>query len=471
MFSYAEFQETQRDLGQYFVEYLSELANTFSQGGYASITALDNLDIEWDQIRQLWLALLATGSPDDIALCVEIVHNLKPLLTVRIHPQDILEPLQDLLNQLEHKNLPSARLCVLFLLGEAHRLLSDYQLMRDYYAQADKLAEQLGATWYTRQIAIKLASQLTDEGYLDEALAKITWFFDDITQPINDQQAEAARVIGHIHKQQDNHDESLRYYQLALDHFSERNNLYKKMITLSNIGNIYVLKGEYKSGDQYYIRAMFINQSVKRRTSKASILYNLAFSANRSGEYKEAQYYAKQALQEAVITGEKRLILRAKNVVAIAHLRLGQYDLAVTLFREIIPDVRKNAYYVSLVHAIANLVQTWNTAEEYERALHTLQEHLPEVLQVHSNNQSRFRVVCLGVWTLAGVKATSSEYFILYGFVEAKVATYWEAPTFLANAKALQPDSARFATQPESTFTTEDALQLLAQAVKNLVHE
>jgi len=471
MFSHSEFQQIQRDLGQYFVGHLSQLASTYHQGGEASVTALDDFDKEWDQIRQLGLALLDIGSRQDINLSAAIVQSLERILLVRIHPQDTLELLERLLNQLDQHDLPSARLSVLFLLGEVHRNLSNFQRMRYYFKLASELAEQLGVAWYTRQIAIKLAHQLTEEGYLEDALAKATSVLGDITQLIDGQQAEAATIIGFIQVHQHNYDEAIRYYQIALDYFTRQNDLVKKMRTLSIMGNAYSTKGDYRSAEPYYIRAMVINQSVKSKYHQASILHNLAINANRSGAYEEAQYYAEQALHNAMIAGNARLIFRTRNAVAIAHLRLKRYDLAGILFQELIPYARQNAYYDSMVHGVANLVQTWNTAEMFERAFHVLHEYLPEVLGVHTNNRSRFRVVSLGVWTLAGINATPGDYYRLFGFVEAHSEIHWEAPTILAKAKALRPDSALNAQSTEPPLTTEDALQLLAKVVENLVYE
>jgi|GEM_PF-2278410 len=471
MFSHSALQQIQRDLGQYFVAYLSQLTETYRQRGEASIIALDDLDKEWDQIRQLGLELLAAGSREDIDLCAGLVQSLEPIWLVRIHPRDTLELLEKLLNHLSHQDQRLARLSILFLLGEVHRHLSDYQLMRDYFKLADELAEQLGRVWYTRQIAIKLAHQLTEESYLDEALAKASWVIGDTTQLIDDQQAEAAIIIGFIQVQQHNYDTAIHYYQRALDHFTRQNDLVTKIRTLTIMGNAYSTKGDYRSAEPYYIRALSVNQGVKSKYHQANILYNLALNANRWGAYEEAQYYANQALPDALTAGNARLIARVKNAVAIAHLRLGRYDLASNLFQELTSYTRKYAYDNSWVHAIANLVQTWNTAEVYERAFHALRKYLPEVLDVHSNNRSRFRVVSLGVWTLAGVNAMSSNYYRLFGFVQAHTEMHWEAPTILAKAKALRPDSALNAQSTEPPLTTEDALQLLAKVVENLVYE
>ena len=236
-------------------------------------------------------------------------------------------------------DLATARFDILRNLGNIHWNSGNYELARDSWQQA-----------------LKIAQAITDTGRMGKAygnLALLCW------------------TLGQ-------HDQARDYHQKSLELFEEVGDKRGMALTLNNLGALHWSLGDYEEASKYWQKALNIAQEIRDRRVQGMSLGNIALVHHILGQYQEARKTFEQSLAIAQETRDKYQIALNFSSVGLVHQALGEYgqalgyqEKAVAIFREI-DDKRQ------VSEALQNLASVSLDLKQYDTAL----EHLREALEI-----------------------------------------------------------------------------------------
>ncbi len=115
---------------------------------------------------------------------------------------------------------------------------------------------------------------------------------------------------------------------------------------LNLLGSIhYFLLGEFEAADQYFEEALALFRQTGNRFGEATIIMNLAESANTQGDYRRAEAKVQEALAIIREVGNRMREMAFLIILGEVHLHLGDYDAAVATLTEVTTQVPKDWSY------------------------------------------------------------------------------------------------------------------------------
>ncbi|HEC79283.1 MAG TPA: CHAT domain-containing protein [candidate division WOR-3 bacterium] len=230
-----------------------------------------------------------------------------------------------------------------FLLGEGellHNIALLYIAMGKYHSaltflfRARDIFEKMKNITWKRETFQNIGFVYTllateDESYYDSSL----YYYDLANDLIKDKQGEAHYYnnLGVLYEKKGEYKTAEGNYKKALKLYQDIDDRLGAAKVLSNLGNLFVLQGDYKKAVADYKRAYRVIENIKREDWKASLLANLGFAQHRSGVPDEAI----ESLTDAVAIIED---LRGK--ITGQDFRSAYLDNKIRVYEELI-----NIYY------------------------------------------------------------------------------------------------------------------------------
>ncbi len=177
--------------------------------------------------------------------------------------------------------------------GDAYRLLDDYDRARHYSLASTQLFEELG-----------------DETALAEALSDV---------------GVAYRRIGDFSK-------ALEYYLRSHRVYEDIGDREGAARVLNNLGIVYRNLGQPEKALEFYRQALEIRQQDSRKTSIARILNNIGVAYEDLGQREQALESYSRALEIKEKLGNQRVIARTVNNIGRIYQQLGRFDDAMAFF-------------------------------------------------------------------------------------------------------------------------------------------
>ena len=131
-------------------------------------------------------------------------------------------------------------------------------------------------------------------------------------------------------------DSSLKYGYRGISLLKTIDN--KKLLAqqYSDIGTVYLLKGDLKKSKQFYLNSLNLREELKDTIGSAKILGNLAGLYQRQQKLDTAMAYSVKAIKILEQKGAKNLAIRIKSNIASMYMDLKAYDKALNYLNEII---------------------------------------------------------------------------------------------------------------------------------------
>jgi CHAT domain-containing protein/Tfp pilus assembly protein PilF len=159
---------------------------------------------------------------------------------------------------------------------------------------------------------------------------------------------------------------------------------------LSNLGAVYLAKGEYAKAEPLYLRALAIVEHLRPADPPlvATVVHNLAELHRLKGEYDEAETLFKRALElrEKSLPSEDPLVAASANSLATVYFERGDYTKAEPLYQRALAiyEKRFGDRHPAVIPPLNNLAELYRTEMKYaeaeplyERALTIAEQSLP----------------------------------------------------------------------------------------------
>jgi len=135
--------------------------------------------------------------------------------------------------------------------------------------------------------------------------------------------------IGIVYSDMKQYDKSIKYYKKALNYYKNINDKRSLAINYSNIGRDYNKKNNPEKALEYYQKSLNINEDLNNKASIALKLSNISSTYNILGKYKIAKEYAKRSEK---ISKKLNLIRQLKYAyinLSNAYIGLNNYKKAL----------------------------------------------------------------------------------------------------------------------------------------------
>ncbi len=223
-------------------------------------------------------------------------------------------------------------------LGQTFFFTGQYRRAAEHHSKAAELARRSGiprergfslhhlaSTW------LAMANYRNAAKYGHESLSAFQQAGD--TEGV----ATAYNDLAKVEKNKGQFRKAVQNYEKALDSNKEKNQL--RFVTLTNLGELYLVWGDYKKAVDYYKEALESADSTKNPAAKGDTLINIAKAYAEWSRHDEALQNASEGLQE-LIKGKARTEF-ARKVIGDLYMDVGQ-------MKEAEPYVKAAGYESSL---------------------------------------------------------------------------------------------------------------------------
>ena len=307
----------------YFHRLLAQLTSTASAG---QRTALQMIDIEFDNCRRAWTWSMEHGRADALARSAV---TLTEYCDYRGRFEEGLGLMRAALDSPVARTDPKLR--ALLLSKTAH---FEYRLGR--YAEGEATASlALAVAPDDAEPAMKiqalnvLATSALQTGRLEDARRYFKEVLD-ITTPENHAHRLAVTLdhLGLVEKHLGNYDESLRLASQSLIQHQQLGDRAGESLCLNNLGSLSLARQEYEAADAYLKQGLAICEQDGFVSNRAYLLSNLTEVAIRTGRLAAAEDYAARALDVANSIGNRGILSWAKLMMCVLAIRRGDLDAA-----------------------------------------------------------------------------------------------------------------------------------------------
>lgn len=179
--------------------------------------------------------------------------------------------------------------------------------------------------------------------------------------------------LSEIARQTSQWDASTQYARTALDLARGQNDSVNAALSLSNVGSVFVAKGDYKSAKEVYEQALALQEE---RGDRATVLGNLGIAL-----YGMSQFAAAITVQEESLTlyqevGNRRGIALTFNRLAAAYFQLGEYDRARAYHEDSLAMMKTIGDPMGVYDSLNNLGMISYVQGDYEKAQLRFEEAL-----------------------------------------------------------------------------------------------
>jgi predicted ATPase/DNA-binding SARP family transcriptional activator len=322
---------------------------------HADRTTLLAIDAELDNVRAAWRWALAAGPADDLARAAPSLMSFCDHRGLRIEGVSLL---REALDGASARTEP--RVAAVIEAAAAHL---EYRL--DHYAEAESLAtrglagaEASGDTATQLQCFQVIGASAARVGRLADARRAFQRVMR-LSQEIGDATNVAATLdnLGLIERMLGRFDESLRLYGQALLQHRALGDAGGEALCLNNLGVVHVLRHELDAARDRLLAARALCERHGLPTTRCMIENNLADLAMRGADWATARGHAERALELSATTGQRAVVVEARQVLMRLALKDGDLAGARAELRALLEEALAIGRTVSLTHAVARFAE------------------------------------------------------------------------------------------------------------------
>jgi serine phosphatase RsbU (regulator of sigma subunit) len=195
----------------------------------------------------------------------------------------------------------------------------------------------------------------------------------------NDAIGTAAVNLGEIYFQREAYDTALFYYEKSLNAF-RKSNSGDVPYTLSNIGKVYMKRGDFQKAIKFQLEGYEIAKQVKSKLGMTSTLLGLADTYSEAGTIQSAIKTYNQARELAEEIGAKNELKQAYERLAHSYAKLSDYANAFK-FQTLFTNIKDTLYIAANNNKIQFLQLNYELEKrETQISLLTKDKELQEVI-------------------------------------------------------------------------------------------
>lgn len=425
--------------------------------GRTPLPALEQMDAEIDNIRQVWSWVLVDG------LETAVTQSLASLYRYYHIRSWYEEGVEQFAAAVTAVSSPALRMCLqnrqaqfCHRLGKRDQALELFDETRASFAQTGDDIEEAFA-------CLGLSLIDSERGRYETALS---WAEKSLALSQNAQhlsgQADAFGQLGFIQRNKGDFQEAQRCFQAALDLYERIQDGWQLVAAFNNIGMIAGVLGEYEAAQAHFAHTLDLCQQMKDRFGQARALQNLSIVAFIGEEYAAAKEMRLEVLAICQEVGSQWGIASSLHHIGDACRKLGEVESASDYYQRSLPLWRElgDARSEDLTHnSIGNM---YLDLAEYDKA----DVHFQQVIHRAAAAQVT-PIVVAALCNQAQVLASRGEYEravrqLAFSLNHPACESQIKEPTekFLAELLAKLPEETAVAAQAEGEklAATEDAL-------------
>lgn len=179
--------------------------------------------------------------------------------------------------------------------------------------------------------------------------------------------------IGTCHQHQDQNEEALNYFQLALDEANKIDHPAAQVI-LQNIGTIQFTQGKYEEALQSYQKAVIFFTENNQLTNLANANYNIGLTYQKLGDYEKslASFDNAYKLQEQI--NDPKGFSYTCNSIANSLIEMKEFDKALELLEKAYQIAKEHDLIWNLMVTSETFAKYWETVGDFKNTIKYLRE-------------------------------------------------------------------------------------------------
>jgi len=182
--------------------------------------------------------------------------------------------------------------------------------------------------------------------------------------------------IGVIYKEGGDFEQSIQYYEQALDWRRRTKDRSGEAVTLDNIGQSYLGMKQFDTALAYFNEALPIRREVKDRRGEGRTMSNIANVYMGKEQYTKAIEIYEKALLILQQAGAQEEEANALAGLGGAYTMLSRYDKAAEILEKALKLAQQTKNRIVEVAILNNLGQTYENQANYDKAASTLNQAL-----------------------------------------------------------------------------------------------
>ncbi|WP_109829878.1 tetratricopeptide repeat-containing sensor histidine kinase [Reichenbachiella versicolor] len=181
--------------------------------------------------------------------------------------------------------------------------------------------------------------------------------------------SRAMNFMGIAHRNKSEYSKAMTLYFDALKISEEEKNAKEISYTLLNIGNIYVIQGDFKGGLEYFERAL--QYALDLTDSQLTAYCHLHIGRSLAGlkRYSDADVHFTQAKKLREASNDLEAIVIVNNELADLYMAMKKPDDALVLLKDNLKNIHKLSHYNTLADNYFNTAKALRLKEDLDASL------------------------------------------------------------------------------------------------------
>jgi CHAT domain-containing protein/Tfp pilus assembly protein PilF len=285
-------------------------------------------------------------------------------------------------------------------IGYSHYRLGERQKAFDSYHQALQVLMVLQRS--TESDSKVQASSLTVIGYIYNELGdwqKGVGYYQRamaLSRASGSDEASTLKAMGDLFYERDKK-RALTYYLQALPLQQVAGDVQSRRVTLRNIGYLYLDLSQYRSGLEFFDRALDLSRAMGSRIAEADALIDIGNALNRQDKLAEARASYEQALQISRETKYTIAEAAALTNIGLVHYKMGDERQALDYYGRALPLARETKDRKGEADTLINMGLIYAGLGEQQKALDNYQRSLALRQEIGDLNREADTLVNIGI--------------------------------------------------------------------------
>ena len=261
-------------------------------------------------------------------------------------------------------------------LGILHERVGEFDIANDFFARSYTIVQRLDDPIRLTDVFYGKGLVAYDLGEFEQALSHLESAFEigrDVAEPKTI--AQVLKVISNIYSKQDNFTVSNEYLQRALIINQEHDIKIEIAGCLNNLGVNAFLIGDHEMAHRYYQQALDVYTEVGYRSGVALSLGNIGDVVYADGAEVQIEYY-KRALAINRDTGNQWGIALCLENLGMTYFLINHPNIAMQMFEESLQILRKIGDRFGTQHMLMELGFIYTLQKDYDQARDYLEQSL-----------------------------------------------------------------------------------------------
>ena len=245
------------------------------------------------------------------------------------------------------------------------------------YSEADSALEQAGKLFGmsneiegTTEVLFQRGILLGQQGKFAEARVQFNQALErSVALENNDQRIRTLQALSNTYVQTGDSPKALEYSQKAMDLARSSNMENLTTAGLIDIGNSYLINGNFAEAEKNYSEALRLAQNYKGRLNEARALLALGSLRKQQDDPQAARDYTQQALTFFQQGNYGKQMFQAYTNLGYAYVNLGDYAGAEKTFKQLLEAAQRVGDLRSIAFAHDGLGYVCNDTERFSEAV------------------------------------------------------------------------------------------------------